>query len=88
MIGNSSSGIYETGYWKLPTINIGNRQKGRFTTSNIINVGTSYSEIKSAFTYMSTDSYRKKIAMIENPYGDGKASERIVKYIKRFFYEV
>lgn len=88
MIGNSSSGIYETGFWKLPTINVGDRQKGRFTTSNIINVGTSYSEIKNAFNYMDTDNYREKMKMIVNPYGDGKASERIVKYIKKFFYEV
>ena len=88
MIGNSSSGIYETGYWKLPTINVGDRQKGRFTTSNIINVGTSYSEIRNAFNYMDTDNYREKMKMIVNPYGDGKASERIVKYIKKYFYEV
>lgn len=88
MIGNSSSGIYETGYWKLPTINVGDRQKGRFTTANIINVGTSYSEIKNAFNYMDTDNYREKMKMIVNPYGDGKASERIVKYIKKYFYEV
>lgn len=88
MIGNSSSGIYETGFWKLPTINVGDRQKGRFTTSNIINVGTSYSEIKNAFNYMDTDNYREKMKMIVNPYGDGKASERIVKYIKKYFYEV
>lgn len=88
MIGNSSSGIYETGYWKLPTINVGDRQKGRFTTANIINVGTSYSEIKNAFNYMNTDNYREKMKMIVNPYGDGKASERIVKYIKKYFYEV
>lgn len=88
MIGNSSSGIYETGYWKLPTINVGDRQKGRFTTSNIINVGTSYSEIKNAFNYMDTDNYREKMKMIVNPYGDGKASERIVKYIKKYFYEL
>lgn len=88
MIGNSSSGIYETGYWKLPTINVGDRQKGRFTTANIINVGTSYSEIKNAFNYMDTDNYREKMKMIVNPYGDGKASKRIVKYIKKYFYEV
>ena len=37
IIGNSSSGILESGYLKIPALNIGNRQKGRYQTQNIIN---------------------------------------------------
>lgn len=85
MVGNSSSGIYESGYWHLPTLNIGHRQDGRFMTSNIICCENDRASIQEAFHYMQTVEYKKALTYIDNPYGDGNASKRIVEQIKQYF---
>lgn len=88
MIGNSSSGIYETGYWHLPTINIGHRQDGRFMTSNILCCENDKLSIQSAFLQISTEAFQNRLKQISNPYGDGKSSARIVQYIKKYLYAI
>ena len=48
VIGNSSSGVLEVPYFKIPTINIGDRQKGRLMTESVINCKPTYHEISRA----------------------------------------
>jgi len=82
MIGNSSGGIIESPIFKLPVINIGDRNRGRESANNIINVRNDYDEIKSAIINALSNDTKKKCQKIINPYGDGKASDRIVKVLE------
>lgn len=86
MIGNSSSGIFESPFVGVPCINIGERQKGRFYTSNIITIDGTYTAMLSALEDMRTDSYKDGLRHINNPYGDGHSSERIVRILKEKLY--
>lgn len=83
LIGNSSSGILEAPTYKLPVVNIGDRQKGRIQANNIINVKKFESEkIYKAIILANKKEFKDKIKNCKNPYGDGKASERILKILK------
>lgn len=79
VIGNSSSGLYEAPSFNAPTVNIGNRQKGRLQASSVINCEADKVQI--------TASIEKALSMdlndVKNPYGDGKASARIVAYLEK-----
>ena len=78
LVGNSSMGILEAPYYKLPVVNIGNRQKGRLNAGNVSFVP--YDEdkiIESIKNAIFNKEYRKKIINIENPFGDGTAPTKI-----------
>lgn len=78
LIGNSSMGILEAPFYKLPVVNIGNRQKGRLNAGNVEFVDHDIELIKKKLSKACFDKgYRKHIAELENPYGDEKAPERI-----------
>lgn len=83
MIGNSSSGIIEAPSFKIPVINIGNRQKGRSRTENIIDVDPEKDKILKAIDFALNDKgFLKKIEICKNKFGDGNASQKIVKILK------
>lgn len=68
MIGNSSSGIIEAPSFKMPFVNIGNRQDGRIHAGNVIDVDYSTEEIKKGIIKASDDSFRNTLVRITNPY--------------------
>lgn len=81
LIGNSSMGLAETPFLKLPTINIGNRQKGRFKAKNIFNVEHNKQKIKDIIKYIL---YNNKNDIIENykhPFGDGNSADKIINIL-------
>ncbi|MBQ4414608.1 MAG: UDP-N-acetylglucosamine 2-epimerase (hydrolyzing) [Methanomicrobium sp.] len=78
VIGNSSSGIGEAPYFKIPTVNIGVRQRGRIQAESIINCNAVASEIAGAVKKAMSDEFARVAAKSEYPYGDGHASEKIV----------
>lgn len=78
IVGNSSSGILEAPSFELPCVNIGRRQQGRLQAKNVINVGHDKSEIVKAVGAVLMPEFRRSLAGLKNPYGDGHASERIV----------
>ena len=82
MVGNSSSGIFETPFVKLPVLNIGDRQKGRLITSNIKCCDGTELGMQNALKELQTEEFHNKCKTADNPYGDGHASERIVEQIK------
>lgn len=82
VIGNSSSGIIETASFHLPTINIGNRQKGRYAPENVIQCECNAKSIQKAIAMGLSDSFKSKLCDYENPYGDGHAAERITRILK------
>ncbi len=77
-VGNSSSGLIETPGFKLPTVNIGNRQLGRTRAANVIDSAPEATAIKAAIARAIDPAFRQSLATMANPYGDGRAAERIV----------
>lgn len=84
IIGNSSSGIVEAPCFDIPTINIGNRQKGRLQAESIINCEPVSENIISAIEMSDSDEFKKKLCNVQNPYGRGDTSINIVKTIKYY----
>ncbi len=68
MLGNSSSGIVEAASFKLPVINIGNRQKGKVFPKNILQVSYKSNDILNSINKISNLSYRKRLTNLKNPY--------------------
>ena len=83
MIGNSSSGIIEAPSFKLPVVNIGDRQKGRLRNENIIDTGYTKKEIKEAIEKALYDEkYKDNLHNMVNLYGNGETSKKIVHILK------
>lgn len=84
VIGNSSSGIIEVPSLGVPTINIGDRQKGRIQAKSIINCEPTYLSITEAFEKANDLEFRKSIEHIDNPYEKSDTSKNIVEIIRIF----
>jgi UDP-N-acetylglucosamine 2-epimerase (non-hydrolysing)/GDP/UDP-N,N'-diacetylbacillosamine 2-epimerase (hydrolysing) len=82
MIGNSSSGIIEAPSFRLPVVNIGNRQQGRVQGRNVINADYDRASILSAIDEATSRSFKATLVDMTNPYGDGTAAERIVDLLR------
>lgn len=82
MVGNSSSGIIESASFKLPVVNIGDRQKGREAPDNVIHCNCNKKEILAAINKGLSQDFRAQLENCINPYGDGKAAEKIVDILK------
>ena len=83
LLGNSSTGIHETATFKIPTVNIGDRQKGRMRPKNVIDVPNNALAIKKAIhTVLYDKAFARRVRTCTNPYGDGKTAARIVKILK------
>ncbi|WP_097025884.1 UDP-N-acetylglucosamine 2-epimerase [Clostridium peptidivorans] len=85
VIGNSSSGLVEAPSFGVPTINIGDRQKGRVQADSVINCEPIKDKIDEAITLALTKEFKDKAYNAINPYGDGNTSEKIVDAIKSFW---
>lgn len=77
VIGNSSSGLIEAPSFHIPTVNIGDRQKGRIQAESVINCRPERNEIVKAIRNADEVRFRDKIKETVNPYGDGKSSDKI-----------
>ncbi|WP_078127705.1 UDP-N-acetylglucosamine 2-epimerase [Leptospira alexanderi] len=82
VVGNSSSGIIEAPSFKVGTINIGDRQKGRLRAKSIIDCEPTKEEIVNAFEKLYSSDFQKNLSTTVNPYGEGGASEKIVKVLE------
>jgi GDP/UDP-N,N'-diacetylbacillosamine 2-epimerase (hydrolysing) len=83
IIGNSSSGIYEAPFFKIPTINVGNRQQGRLHGGTVINCNNEVKSIVDAICMAFDKEFRNKCKQNENLFGDGKTADRIIQIIKK-----
>jgi len=84
VVGNSSSGIIEAPSFFIPTVNIGNRQDGRWQTGSIIQTGYKTDEIYRGIEKALYDKkFLTEIKKIENPYGNGNASDYAIKTIHK-----
>ncbi len=83
-IGNSSSGIIEAPSFKIGTINIGDRQRGRIKSESIIDCKPDFWDIKKAFEILYSKEFQKKLKIAINPYGNGTAVKKIKNIIKNY----
>lgn len=98
VLGNSSSGIIETPSFQVPTVNIGDRQKGRLQAESVINCTSDTSAIIKSIRIAVSEDMRKVCVGVTSPYGDGKAATKIAAKmieavkgdinIKKQFYDI
>jgi GDP/UDP-N,N'-diacetylbacillosamine 2-epimerase (hydrolysing) len=82
MIGNSSSGIIEGPALRMPTVNIGDRQKGRIMAESIICCKPEEHDITNAMKKALSEEFQDLAGQVVNPYGDGNTSSKIIKIIQ------
>ena len=88
-VGNSSSGIKETPYFKCPTVNIGTRQDGRLRANNVIDVNYNANEIYLAIIRSINDvSFQDKINKTHNPYDGGNTGKNIANILKKLNFDI
>ena len=83
MVGNSSSGIIEAASFRLPVVNVGSRQRGRFHGKNVVDVDCESAAIVEAVRRVTQPSFPSSLSDLTNPYGDGFAAERIVSALEK-----
>lgn len=84
VIGNSSSGIIEAPSFKIPTINIGSRQKGRVQASSVINVESKKELIRGAVERALSAEFKATCKHVVNPYELNGTSDRMLSLIREF----
>ena len=84
VVGNSSSGLLEAPSFKIGTIDIGDRQKGRIKAESVISCYPREKNISQAFDTLYSESFQNMLLNVKNPYGKGGASKSIVEIISKF----
>ena len=87
VVGNSSSGLLEVPTFKKGTINIGNRQKNRLKATSVIDCKPNKMEIINSIKKIYSKSFKERIRNTVNPYGNGGASNKVIKILKKINYE-
>lgn len=83
VVGNSSSGLLEVPSFKIGTVNIGDRQKGRLRASSVIDVDIDQTAIQNAIDKLYSPAFSDVLSDVVNPYGSGGASDQIVKILSK-----
>jgi len=81
-VGNSSSGLAEAPTFKIGTINIGDRQRGRIKADSVIDCEPNKESILTAIRKLYSKGFKDKLKNVKNPYGEGGATEKIKKILK------
>ena len=82
IIGNSSSGICEAASLKIPAINVGLRQTGRYADKNVIFCGVGYKEIGENIDKAMSKDFVNSLVTLQNSYGDGNSANKAYDIIK------
>lgn len=99
VLGNSSSGIIEAPAFHIPTVNIGDRQKGRIMAESVLCCRPVAGDIEAAIRRSLTPEFRAIAAKAASPFGDGHTAEKILpvllaflespdKSVKKMFYDI
>ncbi|MCB7480625.1 UDP-N-acetylglucosamine 2-epimerase [Christiangramia sediminis] len=83
VLGNSSSGILEAPFFNIPTINIGDRQKGRIAAESVIHTKNDENSILQGIKLALSDDFRVKIKNQKQIYGDGNSSSKIIDILSK-----
>jgi len=87
IIGNSSSGIIEAPSLHTPTINIGDRQRGRTQAGSILNCDVDKAEILRCFEKVNEPEFKTIVSRVLNPYGNGGTAQKIIEVISKVNFE-
>lgn len=87
LVGNTSSGIIEAPSFNIATVNIGDRQGGRFAPDTVINCECEKNAILSSIKTALSDEFRKKISNYKNPYGDGNTAVKMTEILKTISWD-
>ncbi len=87
MIGNSSAGILEAPSLHLPAINVGERQKERLCSNNVLFVDPTREDIVRAVDIATSQEFRRKLEQTESPFGDGHSVERCVRLLREIPFD-
>lgn len=82
IIGNSSSGVCEAASLKIPAINVGLRQTGRYADENVIFCGTEFEEISMSLDSALSEDFLEKLKQLKNSYGNGDSAQKAYEIIK------
>ena len=82
VVGNSSSGLAEVPSFKKGTINIGDRQRGRLRAASVIDCEPDQNSICKALKQLYSPEFKAMLSAVENPYGNGGASQAIVRRLE------
>ena len=82
LVGNSSSGIIEAASFGQPVVNVGDRQRGRLRSANVIDVAAKRDAIVAGIEQAMDPGFKKNAAECANPYDHGKASDTILSVLK------
>jgi GDP/UDP-N,N'-diacetylbacillosamine 2-epimerase (hydrolysing) len=97
VVGNSSSGIIEAPAFRIGTVNIGDRQKGRVRAESVIDCDSNPGAIRKAIRRLYSPAFQRRLQKVVNPFGDGHAAERMLGILedldlagvlKKGFYDV
>tara|TARA_Y200000002_G_C22688499_1_gene666960 strand:- start:6595 stop:7734 length:1140 start_codon:yes stop_codon:yes gene_type:complete len=81
LLGNTSSGIVEAASFKKPVINLGTRQKGKYTPKNVINCDFNSKKIMKSIAKAMSKNFNDKIKNLINPYESKIKINEIIKII-------
>lgn len=84
VVGNSSSGILEVPSFGIPTLNIGDRQKGRIAVGSVYNCAPDFESVLAGLDKVMTSEIRKKAKGVKNPYDKEGTTENIFKVISSY----
>jgi GDP/UDP-N,N'-diacetylbacillosamine 2-epimerase (hydrolysing) len=84
VVGNSSSGLAEAPSFRKGTINIGDRQRGRLQAASVISCEPTQRNIAATLKKLYSSNFQASLRKVRNPYGEGGASEKVVKTIKYY----
>ena len=87
VVGNSSSGLIEAPSFKIATINIGDRQKGRIKAKSVIDCNPNKKSIRSSLKKIYSRDFQKSLNNVKNPYDNGLPSKKIVRVLKNLNLE-
>jgi len=82
VIGNSSSGIIEAPLFKVPTVNIGNRQGGRLKAASIVDCEENADSITACIKTVLAPGFAELLPNVESRYGAGDTSEHMLRILK------
>ena len=77
VVGNSSSALIEAPSLRVPTVNVGDRQRGRIRAATVIDAIENRLAIAEAIRTALSPAFREGLRDAESPFGDGHAAERI-----------
>lgn len=83
VVGNSSSGLIEAPSFKVPTVNIGDRQKGRLRADSVIDCEEDADSIRQAIQKAFSDDFKNSLINMTNPLGNGNTTKKIITHLSQ-----